>query len=159
MPFQEALRAQRLALELSENEAADRLHLSLREYQDREAGRVGVNFPERCGLLAGLGLTWAEAVTRINLHPDISNPLSDIGGHLDRFREDPFVLETKREFVLVSRQHINLSLKISKKKLKAPEDILKWVFHASEKAWVTKEHISLFVDLASQSIGLQLYPL
>ena len=155
MPFPDALRAQRLAAGLGETEAADKLHLSVRGYKDREAGRGNVSFPERCGLLMGLGLTWDEAVSMINNNPEVSNPLSDIVHHSNTLHEDPFVVEKKKEFVLVSRQHDNLTLKILKRKLTKPEDILRYVSDASEKAWMTREHINSFVRLASRFIGFR----
>jgi hypothetical protein len=64
-------------------------------------------------------------------------------------------VEKKKEFVLVSRQHDDATLRVLKEKLRTPEDILKWVFHASEKAWVTREHINSFVLLESRFIGFR----
>ena len=46
MNFNEHLLKQRTLEKLSEEEAADRLHLGLSAYKDRENGRTQVNFPD-----------------------------------------------------------------------------------------------------------------
>ena len=40
-----------------------------------------------------------------------------------------------------------------------PEAILGWVDHLSDKTWITREYIQLFVQFATGHHGIQIYPL
>ena len=146
MHFNDALREQRLARNLSEERAADKTHLSLRGYRDRETGECNPNFAERCGLLACLGLKWDDAKAAAENKPFY--PLSDMALRAKKIPSQPFVENRPQSFVLISRQHNNVTCKISKRKLRSKEDVLNWVHQASQKAWITGEHINMFIDLA-----------
>jgi hypothetical protein len=43
------------------------------------------------------------------------------------------------------------------KRITKPEDILKWVYHLTEKGWIDREAINQFVKLASEKIGFNIY--
>jgi len=70
MDFIHALQTQREAANLTQEAAAARLHLTVKEYKKRETEKYAPEYPERLGLLTGLGMSAAEA-HEAAAHPDV----------------------------------------------------------------------------------------
>ena len=159
MNFYQTLRKQREAQNLSPEQAAERLHLSLMAYQDREDNRVDINVPERCGLLVGLGMSYDDSV-QIAARPDMYS----LGGpemleRMEKEASDPFVREVQDAFILVDRDHSSHEYTVRKDSVQSAENILGWIDHLAEKSWVTREHLHLFVGLSSHHLGIKIHPL
>lgn len=157
MNFYQKLRNQRESERLSIEEAAERLHLSTQDYQDREDNRVHMNVPERCGLLVGLGMEFDDAV-KLAAQPDMySFGGPELASLAEKSHIDPFVRVTEDTFILVNRMHGGHEYTILKERVTSTESILEWVNHLCEKNWVTTEHLSLFIEHASAHIGVSIH--
>ena len=155
MNFNQELQKQRKRQRLNIDEAAERLHLSAMEYQDREDDRVDMNVPERCGLLVGLGMNFDEAI-QLATQWDCYSP-SDFSRAYANAARDLFVRETEAAFFLSIRTHDGREYVIDKNRVRSTKDVLHWIRHLSEMSWVTSEHICLFTQLASRYLDLEIY--
>ena len=158
MNFHEELRKQREAMKLSPEQAAEKLHLSVRGYQDCEDNRADMNVPYRCGLLVGLGMIHDQALGIATRLDTFSFGSPEMQARMQQDVDDPFVRETDDAFILVARDHDNFEYTVPKDNVQTAENILGWVEHLGEKVWVTRDHLGLFVALTSHYLGLKIHP-
>jgi hypothetical protein len=155
MNFNEKLRKQREVAQFTQEVAAGKLRLSLRAYQDCEEARTSVNFPQKVGMFIALGMRTEEALITAG-EPD-NLDASELVTHLIKETTDSYVRETEDLFILLDRQHDFYEYPISKERVRTPEHILGWVEHLSEKGWVTRDHLKVFVACASRHLRLAIH--
>jgi len=155
MHFNDQLRNQREKQNLSLKDAAERLHLSETAYRDREDNRIHMNIPERCGLLTGLGMDFDGAVKVARQFN--SYTLGELAEEYEKHSDDPFVVETDKLFIFKNRESDGQEYEIQKQRIRSAEDIVGWVFHMTEKTWITNDHIHLFTALASRYLNLDIH--
>jgi len=156
MNFNEELTAYRRRKGLSIEQAAERVHLSALAYKDREEDRETVKFPERLGLLMGLGMDYEQAAG-IASEPALHHA-SELEQYMKKAVEDPFVREDDDAFILIDRDHES-EYTILKSRVESAEDILGWIDQLTEKMWVHPEHIRVFLRLASLYLKITIHPI
>ena len=152
MTFGKELKKQREAANLSEDDAANKLRLSLRDYREREWDLAHLNFPEKCGLLVGLGLDVDAAAKVVS---ESRNQMSDIYAQVEL---EPLVTETNTTFVIIDTETGSPDCQILKSTIKTPLHILQWIDHLARKDWVRRDHITRFITLAMEHLDMPLHP-
>jgi len=152
MDFLNQLRTFREEHGISLEVVAQKLNIKAKEYEDRENGRVSVNFPEKYGMLVLLGMEEEEAirVAKLGIAIDSANIEDRINELIQVEKEDPFVYEKDGHFVFSERMFYPLEYRIPQMVIKSKGDILEHVDILSSKAWITPRHIQKFVGIASQ---------
>jgi hypothetical protein len=150
MAFYQELKIQRERFHLTPDAAASRFHLARRDYADREKGRVDLSYPEKFGLLVGLGVPLNEAA-RLAEEPDGSS-MSEWSARASDESIDPFVRETESQIILSNRTDDRLEYPISKSSISSPRRIFDLVSDLCGKSWVTRMHIKTFLAYASEHL-------
>ena len=120
---------------------------------------MDMKVPERCGLLMVLGMSYDEAL-KIAEEPDMySLGGSEMQDFMKKVVADPFVREIEDAFIVSARDHDGYEYTVLKERVESAEDILGWVDHLATKAWVTREHIRVFIGLTSRYLKLKIHPI
>jgi len=146
MPFHQELKRKREAAKLSQETAASWLRLAARDYGDRESGRVDMQFPEKFGLLVGIGVPPNEAADIADRTDELC--MDEWGEQSNASAADLFVRESATQIILSNRTDERLDYPIAKSSIKNPWHIVDLVVDLGGKTWVTKTHLKAFAVTA-----------